>query len=213
MRHLGDDWGALAGRPVSDVMTRNVVSVSRFATVADVMERMTEKRIRHMPIVENGELVGIVSIGDVVKRKIEETEQEAIALKEYIAADPLPSTCGALSKLSKASSGRNLAGRRRGLGFSSRDRVDPRTKGASREAFHRPRRARCHLHQPRCPARRSRRTRPFQSPRSGDREVHRTIMRDGPVPAAVPVSSASSAPPRAPKRSRSPSCGCRIGWT
>jgi CBS domain-containing protein len=84
VRHLGTDWAALANRPVSDVMTKNVVSVSRFATVADVMERMTEKRIRHMPIVENGELVGIVSIGDVVKRKIEETEQEATALKEYI---------------------------------------------------------------------------------------------------------------------------------
>ncbi len=86
VRHLGRDWTALASRPVSDVMTRAVVSVSRFASVADVMERMTEKRIRHMPIVENGELVGIVSIGDVVKRKIEETEQEAIALKEYIAS-------------------------------------------------------------------------------------------------------------------------------
>jgi CBS domain-containing protein len=86
VRHLGMDWAALASRPVSDVMTKNVVSVSRFATIADVMERMTEKRIRHMPIVENGELVGIVSIGDVVKRKIEETEQEAIALKEYIAS-------------------------------------------------------------------------------------------------------------------------------
>ena len=67
-------------------MTKNVVSVSRFATIADVMERMTDKRIRHMPIVENGDLVGIVSIGDVVKRKIEETEQEATALKEYIAS-------------------------------------------------------------------------------------------------------------------------------
>lgn len=86
VRHLGTDWAALASRPVSEVMTKNVVSVSRFATIADVMERMTERRIRHMPIVENGELVGIVSIGDVVKRKIEETEQEATALKEYIAS-------------------------------------------------------------------------------------------------------------------------------
>ena len=56
VRHLGDDWAALSARPVSDVMTKNVVSVSRFATIADVMERMTDKRIRHMPIVENGEL-------------------------------------------------------------------------------------------------------------------------------------------------------------
>jgi CBS domain-containing protein len=50
------------------------------------MERMTERRIRHLPVVESDELVGIVSIGDVVKRKIEETEQEALALKEYIAS-------------------------------------------------------------------------------------------------------------------------------
>ncbi len=85
VRHLGSDWASLANRPVSEIMTRTVVTASRFATVADVMERMTEKRIRHLPIVDNGELGGIVSIGDVVKRKIEETEQEATALKEYIA--------------------------------------------------------------------------------------------------------------------------------
>ena len=86
VRHLGSDWSALASRPVSDVMTRNVVSVTRQAMVSDVMERMTDRRIRHMPIVEDDELVGIISIGDVVKRKIEETEQEAEALKEYIAS-------------------------------------------------------------------------------------------------------------------------------
>jgi CBS domain-containing protein len=86
VRHLGDEWQALASRPVSDIMTKNVVTASRFATISDVMERMTDKRIRHMPIVDNNELGGIVSIGDVVKRKIEETEQEATALKEYIAS-------------------------------------------------------------------------------------------------------------------------------
>lgn len=86
VRHLGKDWTSLATKPVSDVMTKDVVTMSRRATVAEVMERMTERRIRHLPIVDNGELVGIVSIGDVVKRKIEETEQEANALKEYIAS-------------------------------------------------------------------------------------------------------------------------------
>jgi CBS domain-containing protein len=86
VRHLGTDWSSLTNRPVADIMTRAVVTASRFATIADVMERMTEKRIRHMPVVDNGELGGIVSIGDVVKRKIEETEQEASALKEYIAS-------------------------------------------------------------------------------------------------------------------------------
>ena len=86
VRHLGKDWTSLASRPVSEVMTKDVVTMSRRATVAEVMERMTERRIRHLPIVDNGELVGIVSIGDVVKRKIEEAEQEANALKEYIAS-------------------------------------------------------------------------------------------------------------------------------
>jgi CBS domain-containing protein len=86
VRHLGTDWSSLTNRPVADIMTKAVVTASRFATIADVMERMTEKRIRHMPVVDNGELGGIVSIGDVVKRKIEETEQEASALKEYIAS-------------------------------------------------------------------------------------------------------------------------------
>ena len=86
VRHLGKDWAALSSRPVREVMTSDVVTAGRYATVAEIMERMTERRIRHLPIVENGDLVGIVSIGDVVKRKIEETEQEATALKEYIAS-------------------------------------------------------------------------------------------------------------------------------
>ena len=86
VRHLGKDWASLATRPVADIMTRDVVTVGRFATVDEVMELMTARRIRHLPIVEAGELVGIVSIGDVVKRKIEATEQEAQALKQYIAS-------------------------------------------------------------------------------------------------------------------------------
>lgn len=86
VRHLGTDWGALASRPVSDLMTRNVISASRFATIGDVMERMTDNRIRHMPIVENGDLVGIVSIGDVVKARIEQVEREAEEMRAYIAA-------------------------------------------------------------------------------------------------------------------------------
>jgi CBS domain-containing protein len=86
VRHLGKDWASLANRPVSDVMTKDVVTMGRRASLDEVMERMTERRIRHLPVVESDELVGIVSIGDVVKRKIEETEQEALALKEYIAS-------------------------------------------------------------------------------------------------------------------------------
>jgi CBS domain-containing protein len=86
VRHLGQDWGALAGKPVTEVMTKNVFTTGRRAMVAEVMETMTARRIRHLPVVEGSELVGIISIGDVVKGKIEETEQEALALKEYIAS-------------------------------------------------------------------------------------------------------------------------------
>ncbi len=67
-------------------MTRDVVTSTRMTPIADVMERMTRRRIRHMPIAENGRLVGIISIGDVVKLKIEEVEREAEALRDYIAS-------------------------------------------------------------------------------------------------------------------------------
>lgn len=86
VRNLGDDPGKLLSRPVSDIMTTRVITCGRDVGVSELMEQMTRFRIRHIPIVEAGELVGIVSIGDVVKRKIEETEQEAAALKEYIAS-------------------------------------------------------------------------------------------------------------------------------
>jgi CBS domain-containing protein len=86
VRHLADDPAALLKRAVREVMTSDVITCDRRTTISQLMEQMTEHRIRHIPIVEDGELVGIVSIGDVVKRKIEETEQEALALREYIAS-------------------------------------------------------------------------------------------------------------------------------
>jgi CBS domain-containing protein len=86
VRLLGRDPAGALKRPVSECMTTNVVTCSRDTTVGDLMEQMTRHRIRHIPVVERGELLGIVSIGDVVKRKIEETEQEASALREYIAS-------------------------------------------------------------------------------------------------------------------------------
>ena len=86
VRLLGRDAAGALKRPVSECMTANVVTCGRSTTVASLMEQMTRYRIRHIPIVEDGALLGIVSIGDVVKRKIEETEQEALALREYIAS-------------------------------------------------------------------------------------------------------------------------------
>ncbi|MHB1104283.1 MAG: CBS domain-containing protein [Devosia sp.] len=86
VRHLTDDPAGLLERAVREVMTTSVITCTRMATISELMEQMTTHRIRHIPIVEDGELVGIVSIGDVVKRKIEEAEQEALALREYIAS-------------------------------------------------------------------------------------------------------------------------------
>jgi len=86
VRLLGRDPKNALSRPVSECMTTNVITCGRDTPVASLMEQMTRYRIRHIPIVEHGKLLGIVSIGDVVKRKIEETEFEATALREYIAS-------------------------------------------------------------------------------------------------------------------------------
>lgn len=86
VRRLGQDGTDALTLAIGQCMTRGVLTCSRDTNIADVMERMTHRRIRHMPVVESGELVGIVSIGDVVKFKIEEAEHEAEALREYIAS-------------------------------------------------------------------------------------------------------------------------------
>lgn len=86
IRRLGKDpTGALA-LPIGQAMTRGVVTCARDTNIAEVMERMTHMRIRHMPVAQGSDLVGIVSIGDVVKFKIEEAEHEAEVLREYIAS-------------------------------------------------------------------------------------------------------------------------------
>lgn len=72
--------------PVSQHMTRTVVSCSESDTIDQVMATMTAGRFRHVPVVEDGALVGIVSIGDVVKHHIAEVEMEASALKSYLVA-------------------------------------------------------------------------------------------------------------------------------
>ncbi len=76
---------SLLERPVSEVMARDVITCVRSDTVTLLMSVMTDRRIRHLPVIADGALVGIVSIGDVVKRRIEETEYEAESLRRYIA--------------------------------------------------------------------------------------------------------------------------------
>lgn len=69
---------------VSDLMTTRVVTCSSKDPVAAIMGMMTAQRFRHVPVVDDGKLVGIISIGDVVKSRIEEAEAEVDALRQYI---------------------------------------------------------------------------------------------------------------------------------
>ncbi|GJE26057.1 CBS domain-containing protein [Methylobacterium organophilum] len=84
MRALASDAGSAFDQPVSRYMTSKVVTCTRRATVEEVMETMTEGRFRHLPVVEEGRLLGVVSIGDVVKRRIAAVEAEHQAMRDYI---------------------------------------------------------------------------------------------------------------------------------
>ena len=85
VRHIAEDGVGALNQPVATVMTANVKVCTESHTVNDVMEIMTRGRFRHMPVERAGKLIGVISIGDVVKRKIEETEREAEQIKQYIA--------------------------------------------------------------------------------------------------------------------------------
>jgi CBS domain-containing protein len=74
----------LAG-PVASCMTTEVIFASPDETLDSLLARMTDRRVRHLPVLKGGRLAGLVSIGDLVKRKIAETEAEAEGLKAYIA--------------------------------------------------------------------------------------------------------------------------------
>jgi|TARA_R100001244_G_scaffold9454_2_gene11446 CBS domain-containing protein len=69
---------------VRDVMTADVISVERTKSVMGALSLMTKRRIRHLPVVEDGNLVGFVSIGDLVKYRIDKIEHEAAAMRDYI---------------------------------------------------------------------------------------------------------------------------------
>lgn len=86
VRLLAQEGGEALTRPVSSCMTRDVLFAKPSETIDSLLSRMTDRRIRHLPVVEGGKLAGIVSIGDLVKAKIAETEAEAEGLKAYIAA-------------------------------------------------------------------------------------------------------------------------------
>jgi CBS domain-containing protein len=71
-------------QPVSDSMTRQVVTARPRETIEAAMDRMTDRRIRHLPVVEGGRLMGVISIGDLVKWRIAEATAEVAAIRSYI---------------------------------------------------------------------------------------------------------------------------------
>ena len=84
VRALDERGAGALDEPVSAAMTRKVVSCRLSDTVAHLMEVMTAEKFRHLPVVEEGKLVGMVSIGDVVKLRVQEYEDEQEALRDYI---------------------------------------------------------------------------------------------------------------------------------
>src|SRR5258707_14142983 len=83
---LGDHGGDLMSRPVSAIMTGNVITCEPNDTVGELMAEMTNRRIRHFPVMADGRLFGIVSIGDLVKNRLDEVEFEAQSLRSFIAS-------------------------------------------------------------------------------------------------------------------------------
>jgi CBS domain-containing protein len=84
VRAIGQSGAKVLKEPVSDYMTKTVVTAREADTIDRLMSEMTAHHFRHMPVVERGRLIGLVSIGDVVKMRIAEAEMEAAAMREYI---------------------------------------------------------------------------------------------------------------------------------
>ena len=84
VRALSEHGADALALPVGQVMTREVATCGEDDTCASIMERMTAGKFRHMPVIANGQLVGLISIGDVVKQRVEEIEGESEAMRDYI---------------------------------------------------------------------------------------------------------------------------------
>ena len=84
VRVLAQHGASVLAQPLSQVMTRKVVTCSPSETIGVIMERMTAGKFRHVPVVDQGRLTGIVSIGDVVKHRLGEMERDSAAMRDYI---------------------------------------------------------------------------------------------------------------------------------
>lgn len=85
VRAIGERGAAALDEKVSAIMTRKVVLCQPADPVSEIMEKMTSGKFRHLPVIDEGRLVGLISIGDVVKSRVSEYEHEQEALREYIA--------------------------------------------------------------------------------------------------------------------------------
>jgi len=85
VRVLAERGPSALDEPVSRTMTRKVETCNATETVSSIMERMTAGKFRHVPVVDRGRVVGIVSIGDIVKHRLHEMERESEAMRDYIA--------------------------------------------------------------------------------------------------------------------------------
>jgi CBS domain-containing protein len=86
IRAIAERGAACLSQPVAEFMTRQIVTCKESDTLDQLMATMTALRFRHVPVIEDGALIGIVSIGDVVKHHIAEVEMEASALRTYLVA-------------------------------------------------------------------------------------------------------------------------------
>jgi CBS domain-containing protein len=84
VRSLAKQAGATLDLTAGDLMTHSPTTTSPDASVADAMEIMSDGRFRHLPVMENGKLIGLVSIGDVVKARIDQQEHEVDSLRAYV---------------------------------------------------------------------------------------------------------------------------------
>ena len=85
IRAISEHGAAALSMVVSDVMTRNVIACGETSELDELMEMMTKGRFRHLPVIEDEALVGIISIGDVVRHHVAEVEMEVSAMRNYLA--------------------------------------------------------------------------------------------------------------------------------
>jgi len=85
IRAISERGASALSLAVADVMTRHVISCGETSELDELMEMMTKGRFRHLPVIEDGALVGIVSIGDVVKHHVAEVEMEVSPIRNYLA--------------------------------------------------------------------------------------------------------------------------------